>query len=59
MRARMRARSPGGLILEAPRPDVDAVSELGQLLGELQDIDNLTAGIGCAERRVGGYISVG
>ncbi len=37
-----------GLVLETARIDVDEMAELGELLGQLQHIDDLAAGIGRA-----------
>ena len=47
------------LVLEAARIDVDLMAELCQFAGEFDDVDDLAAGIGGAERRIGGDVSVG
>ena len=47
------------LVLEPARPDVDLESELGELLREFEHIDHLAAGVGRAQRRLGGDITVG
>ena len=46
------------LVLELACPDVDLIAELGELLREFEHIDDLTAGVGRAERRIGGDIAV-
>jgi hypothetical protein len=48
-----------GLALEAARPDVHLVAELGEFFGELDHIDDLAAGVGGAEGRIGGNVAVG
>src|SRR5688572_2929214 len=47
------------LILEPAGHDVDPVAEASQRLGELQDIDDLAAGVGPAELGLAAHIAVG
>ena len=47
------------LFFEAPGPDVDLEAELGQFLREFEHINDLTACIRRAERRIGCNITVG
>jgi hypothetical protein len=47
-----------GLVFETAGPDVDLVAELGEFFGEFDHIDDLTTGIGGAERRLGGDVAM-
>ena len=47
------------LVLEAPGPDVDLEAEFGELLGQFQDVDHLTPGVGGAQGRLRGDVPVG
>jgi hypothetical protein len=47
-----------GLVLEAARPDVHLEAELGEFLGEFEDIDHLAAGVGLPQRGLGGDVAV-
>jgi hypothetical protein len=47
-----------GLVLEAAGPDVDLEAELGEFLGELEDVDDLAAGVGGAQGGLGGDITM-
>jgi hypothetical protein len=48
-----------GLVLEAAGPDVDLIAQLGEFFGQFDDIDDLAAGVGGAERRLGRDVAVG
>ena len=47
-----------GLILETPGPDVDLVAQLGELLGQLENVDDLTARVRRTKRRMSGHVAV-
>ncbi len=46
------------LVLETPRQNVDGVSHAGEALGELQDVHDLTAGVGFTELRLCRHVAV-
>ena len=48
-----------GLSLEAARPDVHLVAELGEFFGELDHVNHLAAGVGGAEGGICGDVAVG
>jgi hypothetical protein len=48
-----------GLVLKTPGPDVHLETELGELLGEFEDINDLATGVGLPQRGFGSDITVG
>ncbi len=46
------------LVLKAAGVKIDSIAELAEFLRKFEDIDNLSSGVGCAKRRVCGYIAM-